>query len=57
MKFEGKPLTGDYKILIIVSRFNENITNDLLTGSKQCFLENGGNEDAEIMFEHYMASL
>ncbi len=42
---EGNSSVKNFKFAIIVSRFNEFITDRLLNGAKQCFIEKGYDED------------
>ena len=43
--FEGKLLAEDLKFGIVVSRFNEFITNKLLSGAIDCLTRHGANSD------------
>ncbi|MDZ7822537.1 MAG: 6,7-dimethyl-8-ribityllumazine synthase [Candidatus Marinimicrobia bacterium] len=48
-QFEGKLQAGDVKLGLVVSRFNDLITKELLSGAEDCFLRHGGNrENLEI---------
>ena len=43
--FEGQLLAKGQKIAIVISRFNDLITKELLSGAKDCFVRHGGSED------------
>ena len=43
--FEGQLNAKGQKIAIVISRFNDLITKELLSGAKDCFIRHGGNED------------
>ncbi len=43
--FEGQLIAKGQKIAIVISRFNDLITKELLSGAKDCFIRHGGNED------------
>ncbi len=43
--YSGKLVANNLKIAVIASRFNELITNKLLSGAKDCFLRHNGNID------------
>ncbi len=48
-QFEGKLQAGDVKLGLVVSRFNDLITKELLSGAEDCFLRHGGSrENLEI---------
>ena len=42
---EGNPAEKNFNIAIVVSRFNEFITERLLEGARKCFIEQGYDED------------
>ncbi|MCK4812456.1 MAG: 6,7-dimethyl-8-ribityllumazine synthase [Candidatus Marinimicrobia bacterium] len=44
-QFEGKLLAKDVKLGIVISRFNDLITKELLSGAIDCFKRHGGEED------------
>ncbi|MDD3715569.1 MAG: 6,7-dimethyl-8-ribityllumazine synthase [Candidatus Marinimicrobia bacterium] len=41
-QFEGKLIAKGMKIALVVSRFNDLITKELLAGAEDCFLRHGG---------------
>ena len=43
--FEGNLQAKGVKLGIVISRFNDLITKELLSGAKDCFIRHGGNED------------
>jgi 6,7-dimethyl-8-ribityllumazine synthase len=43
--FEGNLQAKGIKLGIVISRFNDLITKELLSGAKDCFIRHGGNED------------
>ena len=45
MNFEGKLVGSDLKVAIVVSRFNDFITNRLLDGAKDTLVRHGVDED------------
>jgi 6,7-dimethyl-8-ribityllumazine synthase len=44
--FSGRPRSGGQRIGIVVSRFNDLITDRLLAGARSCLLDHGVEEDA-----------
>lgn len=43
--FEGQLLAKGQKIAVVISRFNDLITKELLSGAKDCFVRHGGSEE------------
>ena len=43
--FEGNLQAKGIKLGIVISRFNDLITKELLSGAKDCFIRHGGNEE------------
>lgn len=43
-QFEGKLLAEGMKVAIVVSRFNDLLTKELLSGAEDCFLRHSGKE-------------
>ncbi len=43
--FEGKLQAKGMKMGIVISRFNDLITKELLSGAKDCFIRHGGDEE------------
>jgi 6,7-dimethyl-8-ribityllumazine synthase len=43
--FEGNLQAKGVKLGVVISRFNDLITKELLSGAKDCFIRHGGNED------------
>ncbi len=44
-EFSGKLTADGLKIAVVISRFNDFLTRQLLEGARDCFLRHGGNED------------
>ena len=42
--FRGEPRAGGRRFVILVSRFNDNVTSRLLAGARACFQEHGVDE-------------
>lgn len=50
-QFEGKLIAKGMKIALVVSRFNDMITKELLAGAEDCFLRHGGNStDLDVVW-------
>lgn len=45
-QFEGKLIAKGMKIALVVSRFNDLITKELLSGAEDCFIRHGGEKDS-----------
>ncbi|MDD3095031.1 MAG: 6,7-dimethyl-8-ribityllumazine synthase [Candidatus Neomarinimicrobiota bacterium] len=50
-QFEGKLIAKGMKIALVVSRFNDLITKELLAGAEDCFLRHGGSgNDLDVVW-------